>query len=273
MKGNIVKTEWEFMFNTYEFVFTKEHKYSGHATIHDLNLSFDYKFRIVPNTKKFKAEGSTQAGSLFIIMPFDLKEAEKYIYTILIQLVEKIQFEYGKFEVSGGMIMGTYLPECEEEEKRIAEGKHFVKMKLEVLGNEPQFDSGKIINNLDFDMITQFNNANQAKHSIDKLNGFFKILENYYSLKSKTRQELKQILKNDELEKVYSKINLKYKKEEFYRFIDKIVDARHRCSHLKKKQNFGYLPYDQEVKDIVEPLIMNLKPFVKELIRSRSNTI
>jgi len=82
-----MKTEWEFFFETRDFVFEKEHKYRAKKT--GLGSSDDtpgnlkeisFELKITPD-KERKSPGAEQTGSLFITLPHSYEKALSRLFT------------------------------------------------------------------------------------------------------------------------------------------------------------------------------------------------
>lgn len=202
-----MKTEWEFKYNAYGFTFTKEHKFNGEIT--ELNCfkplegypqTIYFDFRIIPENKT-NHDHTKESGSIFITIPFTQEKAKPIINHLLIELNERINYQFGKFEIIGSIILGTHIPETPEEIELIGENKHFAELSFKKYIKEPEFEPDKFIELMsspyDVDIINLFNTSKQANHPIDKFLGYFKILENRYTDNTKSA---KNSLLNDELQ-------------------------------------------------------------------------
>jgi hypothetical protein len=79
-------------------------------------------------------------------------------------------------------------------------------------------------------------------------------------------------LKNDELYEIFKTIVIQFNsRSDFDLYIDSIVDARHKCSQLKRKNKFGYLPSDKELITKVKPLIHTLEKITYNLVLTNNN--
>lgn len=270
-----MQSEWEFKFKAFDFIFEKEHKFEG--TISEKNSfkplegypeTIPIFFRIVPSFEKDDMSGVKCDGSLFIKLPFSQEKAEKVVFYILHQIVERIKFNFGKFEIISGFITGEHIPENEEEKQQIGDKKYFVTMRFQEIIPEPIFDPKSFIkaSSCDIDMLTIYNTAKEAIPPIDKFFGFFKILENRYTSNGK-RNSLKNNLENRELFELYKKFINDSSDWNFFKVeMDVLVDIRHKCAHLKNDKKFGYLPTDTRVDTEVNKYLPIVEILSRELI-------
>jgi hypothetical protein len=64
--------------------------------------------------------------------------------------------------------------------------------------------------------------------------------------------------------------NTRYLTErDYYQLVDKLVETRHQCAHLKTKEGFGIPHGDPRVNDEVSPLIPPLRRLTFEIIKKR----
>jgi len=261
-----LKTQWEYRYITEDFLFEKDYKYIGTIESNDpaylaegYPTKFEFRFKIIPSKNK-KVNGSKQSGDFIITVPFEYDKAKNVITTILYNIYQRMTFQYGKLKLLGGLIMGEHIPETDKEKEMIGENKYFAHLSIEEVGRETIFNSKAFQNNLknplDIGLVSQFNQAVQSKHIINKFIGLFKILEDTYS-RNKKGERIKEVLKNDDLFNIYSKIvkNENKTRENFESLIDSIVEARHKCSHLKNNKKYGFLPDDPRLEEEVRPYL------------------
>lgn len=277
-----MKTEFEFHFSAYKFIFKKEHKFI--ATIKDIDNSDEslvsigideLEFKIVPSEENTNTE-ETQNGSLFITLPLDLDNAQEKIYHLLHTIIEQINFNNpGKFEVNSAYYIGKRIPECDEDELDIGDSPYFAKMSfIEDIG-EPEFDPISFANissnNNDLVLIQQHNHASNLKHPIDKFVSYYKIIEDIFSTNKKiAAKEL--LLDSQPLKEIYlGAFKVEKTNDDYKDFIKNIVNIRHKCSHLKRNSNFGYVLNDKRIESEVDTFIDIMDYVTKELILIKEN--
>lgn len=277
-----MKTEFEFHFSTYEFFFKKEHKFI--ATFNDVNSSDEsvdsidideFEFKIIPNEESIHSE-ETQRGSLFITLPLEPDHAKEKIWYLLHTIIEKINFNNpGKFEVNCAFYMGKRIPENDEEEQTIGDTPYFSEMTIVEYRGEPEFDSTSFAslssNANDLVLIQQHNHASNIKHSIDKFVSYYKIIEDIFSTDKKISAK-KLLLDSEPLKEIYlGAFNVEKTIEDYKEFIENIVSIRHKCSHLKRNSDFGYVLNDERIESEVDAFIGIMDYVTKELILIKDN--
>ena len=275
--GVILKTEFEFSFSTYDFVFKKEHKYIAAVDEQTADAGNresigieSFEFKIVPDDK-LETSGEAQRGSLFITLPIDPDCAEDKMWHLLHTIIEKINFNNpGKFEVNTSFYMGKRIPENEKEEKEVGDKPYYLKMSCVEYLDEPGFDSSSFVdmssNTNDIVLIQQHNHASNLKHAIDKFVSYYKIIEDVFSTNKKIPAK-KLLLESKPLRDIYySAFNIKKTNDDYKCFIDDIVNIRHKCSHLNRNSNFGYVLNDERIESEVKGYLDLLDYVTKEVI-------
>jgi len=269
-----MKTEWQFHYKTHGFYFNKEYKFKGKLTPdneeHRIE-EFTFHLRIEINRATEIATDCEQSGKLFITMPFNYDDAKKYIKLVIFNISQQISFQHGNFEILGGLITGESIPETEEEKIILGDKTCFAEVNIEEVSKTTVFNPENIKNgSYNVALLSQFNHANKMDHPIERYNAFFKILEDKYSLNI-PREKIAESLKNEELYTYYKEVFNEYEKtdkDDFNKFVYEIVDIRHRCSHLKKGHEFGYLPNDEELVTRVNPMSDKLMFLTKYILEN-----
>ncbi|MBU2619397.1 MAG: hypothetical protein KKE83_06890 [Proteobacteria bacterium] len=281
-----MKTEWQFFFDTKDLFFKKEHKYKCTANgdeIHSDAVSGEFSFdlKITPD-KECKNPQLDQTGKLRITLPLSREEAKPIVHGLLHNIIQKISFDSGGiFNINGGMMLGTYIPETPEEEKEIGEHRHFAEMNMVEVLSPPEFNSDSLaeISKLPLDMglISQHNATRISKNPIEKFLGFFKIIESQFP-KQNRNQNLRDCLEaNGDLLDIFKR-TFEFATEDkantsYIEFIKNIVHARHRCAHLRRNKNFGYVPSDPKISEEVEPHLGALEILTYEIIKSSAKGV
>lgn len=267
-----MKTEWTFYFKTHGFVFEKNYKFKGTVLIKnkiEVDKKIEFKLLIEPEKEKERNIYFDQAGKINITIPFDKDESKKYIDLIIFQVSQKISYEFGNMEINGGLVTGEQIPETEREKEILGDNTCFAEANIDILDKLPVFNP-KIMNHnrQNIELMSQYNHATKLKSIVEKFTALFKVLENIYS-KNIPRERIKDTLNNDDLFNIYRNAFIENEivnRRKYKEFVDQIVDIRHKCSHLKKQHQFGYLPYDKELETEVKPIMEKLQYFIKYVI-------
>jgi len=258
-----MQTEFKFLFSTYDFVFEKDYKFEG--VIGDENEPFRFgdetgklKFEVNVVRERSKDRGeATQKGSLIFRVPLHYEEGKEIIFDLVYLVSQQINFNnVGKFEVNTAFYVGERIPETEEEIKEVADKPCFAQMSVIEYIGEPSFNVDQFLghafqSSMDFELIHQHNHAAQAKHPIDKYLSYYKIMEDIFS--SKEKISAKSLLNNELLKEIYnSAFETPKDDNDYLEFVSTIVDVRHKCSHLKRNSDFGYVINDKRIEYEVE---------------------
>ena len=282
-----MKTEWQFPFETKGFHFEKEHKYKAttkglgsYLDEHGDPLELSFEIRISPDRERHNPRAD-QCGNLFITLPLTYEKSEPVVHELACYIAHKISFEYGEFNIMGGMTICKRIPETPEEEKEVGDAPYAVHMSMVEVPPVPAFNPEDFIEQsgtpMNVGLISQHVETKKTKNPIDRFLGFFKILESQFPPQSK-RQHIRDCLKNSkELFSVFTTVfkfdSADKSLQEFNDFIDAIVHARHRCAHLKADKKFGYVPIDPKVKEEVEPYLVTLEMLTYETIKTIKNSV
>jgi hypothetical protein len=275
-----MKTEWQFIFETKDFIFEKSLTFKGNISNSEKNTNIEYNGQIVPDKNKF-VPTAMQTGKLYITLPLRLNEAKQFAYYLVSNISQKITFEFGEFKIHGGMIACKNIPETQEEEIEVGDTPYNVEAIFEKAIDPNIFKTSafeKISSlPLDIDLVAQHNSATKASNPIDKFMGYFKILESQFPPISKKQYLRESFTGNKILYDIFvNTFELKNDEDPFQKFdefISSIVRTRHRCSHLKKYSNFGYLPEDPKIKTEVGPLLQPLEILTHESIKYFAKTV
>lgn len=71
-----MKTEWQFIFETKNFIFDKNLKFKGHVSKSEEDTNIEYNGQIVPDKNKF-VPAAMQTGTLYITLPLRFNEAKE----------------------------------------------------------------------------------------------------------------------------------------------------------------------------------------------------
>jgi hypothetical protein len=278
-----MKTEWQFIFETKGFKFHQKIRYKGEVSKPDESNNneskLEYIVNIVPeDTEPFP--GSDQIGKLLIEIPLRPKESKDLAYSIAYLFQENISYTHGKMKIHTGLIGGRRIAENDIEKHEIGDKPYFAEVRMETVDEPCYFDSQifrsstKRQNNLR--LKAQYNTALAANNEIDKYTGLFKIIEDQFC-GNKKKEYMKDVLKSsNKFFNIFSKTffhsngstikSANFSK--FTDFVDKIVNIRNQCSHLKHKNYFGYTYDDPRIKTEVMPAILELDPLIRHLIDS-----
>jgi hypothetical protein len=254
-----MKSEWRFDFETRGFVFEKEHKYKAtydEPITLDGQLFEDLEFfiRISPSEKK-PPPMVAQIGTLYLTLPKGPAETKAFAYHVAKQIQERITFQSGDFRLKG-LFVGKIITETPEEEEKYGDRLYYMDIHLQEVVPPPSFKSNSLVDiplkPTHISLLSQFNETKNDDSAIRQFLGYFRIIESISHRKGE-KQPLKNVLKsNHELRAIYNDI---IKDEDFDGFIDKIVNTRHKCAHLKIDKGFGYTPSDPAIKKDLKPYL------------------
>jgi hypothetical protein len=275
-----MKTEWEFHFETHNFIFEKEHKYKAKVPSKNssegmpMNLKeMSFDVRITPDND-CKDQNAEQTGSLFITLPLTYEMAKEEVHSLVHLIAERISFESGEFNIHGSPVICKRISETPKEEEEIGDSPYAIEMHMEEVVSPPTFDSKSFTErsktSIDLGLVSQHNAAKKALNPIDKFLGFFKILESQFMSK--------ECLEDSEtLFKIYAGTfkfgSIDQARTSFIEFIKGIIHARPRCAHLKANKNFGYVPIDPRVRKEVEPFLLPLEVLTYATITSKEDSV
>jgi len=277
-----MKIRWEFQFEATGVRFERVHKFilqisKEHTKPLNFHISeLDVEITIEPN-KNYSDPVSKQIGQIYIPLPGNKEQTKPMAIFLARYVAEQISFSQGKLKILGGLIMGEHLPENDEEAKSLGDSPYFAEMQLIEIPLASTFSGNKLSKvSGNLALIEQFNKANEAKSSIDKFLGLFKVLEGFYGPTTKkvtTAASLKASieLKNLALNHLQKNENGKSRKftgADFIVLVDDLVKTRHKCAHLKP-DGFGITYGHPDVVRKVEPLILALQILSYEAIQLR----
>jgi hypothetical protein len=258
-----MKTEWTFSWKAYDFHFTKDHKFV--ATLgQSLSESpgpadgLEAFIRIVPSNDAPQDRSIEQFGDLIITIPLGQQNAEPLAYSVAQVIGEQIAFRNGDFRIEYGFVSCKRVADTPEEEVEIDGKPYSVRLHLEEVVASPEFDSSGIsaLGKADMGLLSEYNHANRDQNPIRKFLGFFRILESF-AYSGGVKGSLKHTLSNNAFLQGHF-ISLLPDKN-FRDYVNRIVDIRHRCAHLKGEIGFGYAANDPAVKSEVLPELQLLQ--------------
>lgn len=230
-----MKARFKFPFVSRYVIFEEPQEFKGKALgiltprKHSLGLSgknIDFEFRIEIEPFVGDEKKRFPDGYIYITLPGDPEESHPLPEEIAHGLKEHIAFFYEDFEISGGLITAERIPENQEEDRLIGNGRHWAQINVqEVLPGE-RFDrrifslfpsSRKFLR-----LIRQYNIARKSRTPIDYFLGMFKVLEAQFHTGNRSIRET--LLKSDTFCRLVLH-NIKRKREsvEFTRIRDEEV--------------------------------------------------
>lgn len=253
-----MKTEWEFPWFAYDFRFEKEHRFV--ATISEVGTGgngphhgLEADIRIVPDTETPHDHNVEQAGSMYVTLPLRPEEAEPLAHQTAHHVGQQIAFRSGDFRISYGFITCKRLPESEDEEREIDEKPYSVRLTLQEVIAAPLFEARKLTDAghsaLPLPLLEQFNETRRDTNPVSQFLGYFRILESLSD--TGQRQSLKRsLLHYASLRQAFSEL---LPSADYQDFVNRLVETRHRCAHLKAATRYGYSPHHPQVKVEVIP--------------------
>jgi hypothetical protein len=238
---------------------------------------------VIEPDEKPRFDWMQQTGTLKITIPGDMDKTRTLAFCLARHAADSITFSAGELKLLGGLITGEYVPDTPDEESMLGNNRFFGEAHLVEHTPPPTFDGSSILdvssNSATRIFVIQYNAAIKAKNPIDKFLGLFKIIEDFYGPKVKGKYLRDALKESDELLAIAT-AHLSYRskepsrpitKEDFDKFLDKLVDTRHNCAHLKTSVGFGISHGDPRVGSEVEPLNEPLSTLAYEAIRKRSD--
>ncbi len=269
-----MRYEWQYRFTSKSLQFDKVVKYSidlhkGSPESPDIIQGI---IEIRPDDKNENAVSTS--GTVAISIPFDVNKGTPIAHRIAYDFGQRIAFELGDFQISWALLVCERIPETDEEKEEIGELTHnILQISLQTVPEKLLFDPSSI-NGLQLPRYNQillrlFNDAELKTDIVDKYLTRFKILETEFvdnNSRVPTKQQLKDSLV---LSNAFYSIALSHSKNRvsFEKLIDKLVDARGKCAHLKKYK-YGFLPGDQRLKEL-EITEIELRELSRALIKEK----
>jgi hypothetical protein len=145
-----------------------------------------------------------------------------------------------------------------DEEAELDGKPYSVRLHLEEVVASPEFDGSGITAaaQVDLAVLSEYNQAKRDNNPIRQFLAFFRIIESA-SYKSVGREPLKVALANNSfLQRHFVSL---LPKDSFKEYVDRIVEIRHRCAHLKGNVGFGYAPSDPAVEREIRPELQLLQ--------------
>lgn len=267
-----MKSEWRFIFETRDFRFDREHSFAGKASrpsLHDANAHeyIEFVMQILPSEQSAPA-GIEQFGWVSLTLQGSVTETEPLAYDLAGMLEGQIAFEHGDFRLWGGLVGCQLIPESPVDEEETKNASFNVRARFVEIPSTPSFDSAtfakKSSTHLDRALVSQFNETKRDSSPIRQFLGYFKVIESLY-FTDKNRKTIKQVLKNNvELRLIFdSVVGNGHNYEDF---IDKAVDIRGECAHLKLPSGYGIAPGDPAIQKRVTPYLGALQEIARQAI-------
>ncbi len=285
-----MKIRWIFKFEYEDINFEKAHKFKvgiskEHAEAFGLAAQ-EIEADLTIETKE-KSNLIRQRGEINLILP-GRQETKDLAYSVVDSMANQITFTQGKLSIIWSFVANELLPETPEEIEEVGDKQFSYTLGFREVPDKKNFDGSftKVVSN---PLIQQFNAADNSQNSIDSFIGFFKILEDLYgstplkprfikpTKKGKSqKQDLKPSLKSsDELNQIaLGNIEMEENgvvrptsQAEIENLLDKLVDTRHECVHLKSSKGFGITHGDNRVYTEVKPLLEPLRILAFEAVQ------
>jgi hypothetical protein len=277
-----MKARWQFLIECKGFQFDRVYEFEGtltHEQTEALGLPCGDLLITIKPEADMGTVGVNQFCKMQILIHGSVEQTKDLACWVAVNASEYISFFHGELKVHSGLLMAERIPETSEEEEMLGDNRWFAEAHLVEVRPTPTFD-GASFNKIAADQtvnaaIRHFNAAVKANNPIDQFLGLFRILEDFYS---PAHKYLKEALKrSSEPLKVACQYitytengNTGYLTEsDYYQLVDKLVETRHQCAHLKTKEGFGIPHGDLRVDNEVTPLIPPLRRLTFEIIRKR----
>ena len=259
-----MKSEFQFFYKADRIVFAEEYSTSWHISAspdksgHEEGpIHLDIDIKIKPKVEANDSESELH-GELLITLPGKPEDLSGLVIRIANDISEHISFFCDEFTLFGGMISARRIPENREEEKLIRGGEYWVEMNVTEVPIPIDFDIRVLKAFPAYQplrrAIVQFNSARKAGNPIDHYLGMFKVLEclfhngqGFDTLHTETR--LRETLK------IYCRNNdgSELSESEITELIKHLVKYRNRCAHLRERENYGLVVFDEDTQNKVRP--------------------
>lgn len=277
-----MRARWDFFFECTGIRFERVHRFEAqvseeHAKTFGLPVrEFTALITVEPDEVSYNPV-IEQTGHLKITLPGNKEQTKHLAYWLSRQVARQITFSQGEIKVVYGLIMGEHLPDTPEEAERLGETPYFAEAHLVEVLPTPSFDGSSFQKLATHPLIEQFNVANKSKNPIDRFLGLFRILEDLYGPTARKVTLAEALKASTELFQIAQKhLHVtddqgarELTQDDFSRFVDKLVHARHECAHLRSSTGFGIPHGDPRVTTAVEPLTGPLRDLTYEAIQLR----
>ncbi|WP_200255351.1 hypothetical protein [Thiococcus pfennigii] len=268
-----MKLEWQYSFTSKSLKFDKVVKYSIDLRKGSPESSDVIQGIIEIRPAVNKDNSSTTSGTIAVSIPFDIEKGTPIAHRIAYDFGQRMAFEYGDFQISWALLFCERIPENEQEKEEIGDlTYHILQISLQTVPEKQQFNPGELdspeLPNYNQVLLRLFNDSELKADIIDKYLTRFKILETEFIDNNSRVPAKKQLKSSATLRNVfYSAATSKScNQSAFEGLIDRFVDARGKCAHLKRYK-YGYLPGDQRLKEL-EHLEFELRELCRALIKA-----
>lgn len=213
------------------------------------------------------------SGQLAISIPFSIEEGTQIAHQAATHFAQNMAFEFGDFQIDWALLTCERIPETPTEIEEVGELTHHI-LRI-ALQQVPEIEAfyPESIGWSEFPQYNQillrlFNDAELKADIIDRYLTRFKILETEF-IKNDSKIPAKQQLKSSRpLYDIFKSIATVIPEDQtaLDDLIDKLVDARGNCAHLKN-YSYGFLPGDQRLRDL-ELLELDLRELCRALIKA-----
>jgi hypothetical protein len=272
-----MKVRWQFYFEYENLKFEKKHTYGVQLSKEDAEAfglpPQEFEAAITIESDEEEHGSIRQRGIINIILPGDNEKTKDLAYSLASSLADHITFSQERIKIDWSLVMNELLPETPEEETELGENRFSWTVQVRKVLDGVPFDSSSLQRLTNNPLLKQFNEANNARSSIDRFIGLFKILEDLYGshpLKRafKSSTELRQVaLQNIKI--VEGEDTRPLTQAEFENLVDDLVNTRHECAHLNRSTGFGITYGDSRVQSNVEPLLVPLEILARESVKRR----
>ena len=263
-----MKSEWKFPFRAKGFRMDKTKTFRCSLHSQDATSQYDGTeiiVRVIPSFTDKGLPSESQSGLMEIQLPFDDDNAKELAQHCAWVLSQHLTYQLGEIIVFPSAYLKKMVPETEEEERFVADKPYSAGMHLVEHMSAPIF-SGESFQSTatsprQLQLIAQFNETSNSNSPIVLFLGYFRIVESVV-LTGNPKGNLKAAMKCNKELKAWPG-----RGSNFEKFVDKIVEARHRCAHLKLDNEFGYTPTDSRIHTELNPLIPALEDMARYCIK------
>lgn len=238
--------------------------------------NFEVEIVLEPETNERRAG---EWAKLHLTARGTFERFSPFVERVAAEVAEHLAFYYDGLRLLGGMVFAERIPENEEEQVAIGDTPHAVKASF-VEADPPRRFDREHLRSFPYSLglgrlLRQFAAARASDNAIDSYLNMFKVVETlYHRGRLKARDALGQ---SDEFRRLLCRsfqmvVNGTPQEPtdaDVTAMINRLVETRDNCAHLREHNSFGYAPGDPEVSGRVARLYEILTDIARAAIQER----